>query len=363
MNYTELIQKSPIFLPDATYGVVKSVDSHDLRTCGIEAVVMNTFHLMTKPGSTIIKSLGGLHQMTNWDEMIITDSGGFQAYSLIHSYPKTGSISDHGLVVHLSGNNKRILLTPEKSIQLQMNYGSDIIYCLDDCTHPDAPFDEQEQAVKRTIKWAIKCKKEYERIISEKKIDHINRPRIFAVIQGGRSFELRKLCSDRLQEIGFDGYGYGGWPIDSKGKLLSELLNFVKKSIQQTLPLHALGIGHPENLVKANILGWHLFDSALPTRDARRGRLYAIRQFQLTRNSLEKMDWFDFVYILDEKHIKSKTSIYPGCECYTCQQYSTGYLHHLCKIDDPLYFRLATIHNLSYMNTVCEILRNDDKTN
>lgn len=361
MIYSELIQKSPVFLPDATYGVVKSIDSHDLRTCGIVAIVMNTYHLMTKPGSTTIKSLGGLHRMANWDGMIITDSGGFQAYSLIHNNPKSGSINENGLIFHQPGNNKRILLTPEKSIQLQLNYGSNIIYCLDDCTHPDAPFSEQEESVKRTINWARKCKKEFEKITSEKKMVYNQRPRIFAVIQGGRSFELRKLCSEKLQEIGFDGYGYGGWPIDSKGGLLSELLEYVRKSIKQPVPLHALGIGHPENLIKANQLGWHLFDSALPTRDARRGRLYAMQPYYPS-TLLNKMDWFEFIYIMDEKNIKSSKPIYPGCECYTCTNYATGYLHHLYKLDDPLYFRLATIHNLTFMSNLCNISRNDTYT-
>jgi queuine tRNA-ribosyltransferase len=289
--------------------------------------------------------------MANWEGLIITDSGGFQAYSLIHNNRNAGTISDHGITFQ-TANKKKVKLTPEKTIQLQLNFGSDILYCLDDCTHPEAPLEEQEQSVRRTILWAKKCKIEYNKLLAEKKLEQANRPLLFAVIQGGASLRLRQFCSEMLQEIGFDGYGYGGWPVDASGSLLIELLDYVRKTIPNGIPSHALGVGHPENVVQAYKIGWQLFDSSLPTRDARRGRLYAFTDEYSSSTVFDKPGWFDVVYISDEKYTKSTYPIYPGCNCLTCRQYTSAYLHHLRKIEDPLFYRLATIHNLTFMTTL-----------
>jgi len=160
----------PTFLPDATLGVVRSVDSADLEQVGVQALVMNVFHLMQKPGSFTIQALGGLHQMAGWSRPTMTDSGGFQAYSLIRQNPKAGSITDRGIAFLPEGANRQFLLTPEKCIQLQMAYGADIIVCLDDCTHVDAPRAEQEASVARTIRWAKRCKEEFQRQSAQRRL-------------------------------------------------------------------------------------------------------------------------------------------------------------------------------------------------
>jgi len=160
--------QTPVFLPDATLGVVRSVDATDLEACGVEAVVMNTFHLMQRPGSSTIQSLGGVHNMSGWKGPIMTDSGGFQAYSLIRQNPKNGQIHDKGITFQPEGSNRKYLLTPEKTIQLQMSYGSDILVCLDDCTHVDENYAEQKTAVDRTIAWAKKCRREFDNLIEQK---------------------------------------------------------------------------------------------------------------------------------------------------------------------------------------------------
>src|SRR6266568_3160049 len=214
----------PTFLPDATVGVVRSVDSIDLEHCGIQAVVMNTFHLMQRPGSSTITALGGLHKMSGWREPIVTDSGGFQAYSLIRQNSRYGYLNDKGITFQPDGSDRKFHLSPEKSIQLQLSYGADILICLDDCTHVDDPFETQQESVKRTIDWAKRCKREFHRLIQQKKLPPEQQPLLFAVIQGGGSRELRKHCADELLEIGFDGFGYGGWPLDSEGKLLTEII-------------------------------------------------------------------------------------------------------------------------------------------
>lgn len=344
----------PAFLPDATFGVVRTVDSADLEACQVEAVVMNTFHLMQKPGSTTIQALGGLHRMSGWNHPIITDSGGFQAYSLIRQNPKFGQLSERGLTFQPEGSERKYQLSPEKSIQLQLSYGSDVLICLDDCTHVDASYEEQQLSVQRTIGWAKKSKKEYTRLVEQKKLDPAARPLLFAVIQGGGSLDLRRKCAEALLETGFDGFGYGGWPLDDENHLLEEILAYTRSLVPPEYPMHALGIGHPHNVLTCWRLGYGLFDCAMPTRDARHGRLYHFTTPQGLNG-----EWLDYLYINDKRHIKTDQPISPYCDCPCCQRYSIGYLHHLFKLNDSLFLRLATIHNLRFMTQLTQRLRQD----
>src|SRR5258708_8883541 len=201
--------KLPTFLPDATLGVVRLVDSVDLEQCGVEGGVMNNFDLMQRAGYSTITALGGLHQMSGWPRPIITDSGGFQAYSLIRQNSKFGQMNDKGITFQPEGSDRKFHLTPEKSIQLQISYGSDFVVCLDDCTHVDDPFETQQESVKRTIEWAKRCKDEFQRLIQQKRIPQEQRPLLFGVIQGGGFYELRKQCANALLELGVDGFGFG----------------------------------------------------------------------------------------------------------------------------------------------------------
>ncbi len=341
----------PIFLPDATRGVVRSVDSHDLVAAGIGALVMNTYHLMQNPGSSTIKALGGLHKMTNWAGPILTDSGGFQVYSLIRQNPKYGRLTDKGAIFQPDGTSRKFNLTPEKSIQLQFAYGADILVCLDDCTHVDDSPPEQQQSVERTVRWAERCKSTFESLVDQKGLSDPERPLLFAVIQGGANLELRQRCAEALLEIGFDGYGYGGWPLDGDGKLLTDIFGFIRDLIPSQYPMHALGVGHPANVVACHALGYQIYDSAMPTRDARNGRLYAfIDEHPVGDN------WFSYIYIHDKKHIKTDMPVSEYCDCHCCRHYSLGYLHHLFKIKDTLALRLGTIHNLRFMTQLTERL-------
>lgn len=342
----------PIYLPDATKGVVRSLDSGDLEKCGVEALVMNTFHLMQHPGSTTIKALGGLHDMTAWNHPITTDSGGFQIYSLIRQNSKYGSINDKGASFQVE--DRKYNLTPEKSMQLQMGYGADILICLDDCTHVADPFEEQKKSVDRTINWAKRCKKEFERLLNEKKL--AERPLLFAVIQGGDHRDLRKQCADALLEIGFDGFGYGGWPLDSEGNFLTDVFAYTRELVPMEFPLHALGVGHPASIAECVRMGYPIFDSAMSTRDARNGRLYI---FNEAKPNFSSDKWFSYLYIKDDKHIKTRLPISEYCDCWTCQHYSLGYLHHLHEVNDLLLPRLSTIHNLRFMTQLMDFLRDE----
>lgn len=349
--------KLPEFLPDATRGVVRAVDSRDLENCGVQALMMNAFHLMQNPGSSTIQALGGLHAMTGWPHPIITDSGGFQIYSLIRQNPKFGALSGRGATFRVEPGSRKFNLTPEKSIQLQVGYASDIVVCLDDCTNVDDPFGVQQESVERTIDWARRSKDEFERLAGEKNYPEGKRPLIFAVIQGGGYLELRKKCAEALLEIGFDGYGYGGWPLDQQGNLLRDLLAYTRQLVPPQFPMHALGVAHPKNVMECAALGYGLSDGAMPTRDARHGRLYRYNLDPSDPAARLEGSWFSFLYILDDKHIKSGGPVSPYCDCLLCARYSIGYLHHLFKIKDSLSLRLATIHNLRFMSQLTGYLR------
>jgi queuine tRNA-ribosyltransferase len=336
----------PIYLPDATRGVVRTLDSMDLESCKVEALMMSTYHLMLNPGSSAVQALGGVHRMAGWQRPIITDSGGFQIYSLLRQNHKFGNLSNKGATFKIEGSTRKFNLTPEKSIQLQMSYGADVVICLDDCTHVDDNLATQRESVHRTIDWARRSKAEYRRLIDQKTTATERRTTIFAVIQGGGVHDLRKECAEALLEIGFDGFGFGGWPLDSQGNLLVDILGYTRTLVPSNYPLHALGVAHPANIEACYRLGYDLFDGAMPTRDARHGRLYSNNP--------------NYVYIFDKKYIKSTGPISSNCDCLVCTRYSLGYLHHLFKIGDSLSLRLATIHNLRFITRLVEGLRSEN---
>jgi len=311
---------------------------------------MNVFHLMQRPGSSTIKALGGLHSYSNWHYPIITDSGGFQAFSLTRQNPRLGSFTNKGIVFRRA--DRKIHLTPEKSIRLQLDYGSDVVICLDDCTHPDEPYERQLESVTRTVNWARRCKLEFQQAIRRKKTFAGVGPLLFAVVQGGASGELRKKCADSLLQMGFDGFAYGGYPVSTDGRLLSNILKLTRDLIPRKFPMLALGVGQPENIVECQRMGYELFDSSMPTRDARQGRLYSL--LERHRPKVGARNWLSYIYIQDPKHAKTKEPICFNCDCLTCQNFSLAYLHHLFKINDCLYQRLATIHNLAFIKSQLE---------
>jgi queuine tRNA-ribosyltransferase len=344
----------PAFLPDATRGVVRALDTLDVVQCQIQALQMNVFHLMQRPGSSVIKASGGLHRLFGWDRPIVTDSGGFQVYSLIRQNAGYGQLTEQGMIFRPDGR-RRINLTPEKSIQLQVAYGADVVVCLDDCTDPEEPFGVQREAVTRTIKWAGRCKREFVHQLEQRRLLPDKSPLLLAVIQGGGNRELRKECAEALLEMGFDAYGLGGWPLDTEGHLLLDVIAYIRELVPTQWPMHALGIGQPANVVACAKLGYSLFDSTMPTRDARHGRLYVFDQ-DPTGSALTE-NWYSYLYIQDVKHIRSDEPLSRYCDCLCCARYSRAYLYHLLRIRDPLFYRLATMHNLRFMTQLMERLR------
>ena len=210
---------------------------------------------------------------------------------------------------------------------------------------------------RQTINWAKRCKIEFERRVKREYKSREPRPLLFAVIQGGGSYELRRECAESLLEIGFDGFSYGGYPLDKEGKLLTDIIKFTRELVPSEFPMIALGVGEPSNVIKCAEIGYDLFDSSMPTRDARQGRLYAFEHDFSPRSSFREKEVYHRLYIQDKKYVKDKGPVSPFCDCLTCSNYSLAYLHHLFKIGDPLYFRLATIHNLRFMMLLMEHLK------
>ena len=358
----------PIFIPDATKGFVKRLDSADLKLAGIEGVVVNAYHLMTYPGVDVLKNACGIKKFMNFDGLVVSDSGGWQIFSLIHrtsnaSLPsgsagrKAGKITDDGVVFTTGGSSKQ-LFTPEKAIEVQFDIGADIIVCLDDFTPPNSSELVIKESVDRTILWAKRSKEKYLKLLEERGLGETTRPFLLGVIQGGYGRELRKYCAEKLIDIGFDGLGYGGWAIDEKsGKLDLEISDYIAKLIPDEYIKSSLGTGTPYDIVNLAKMGWDIFDCTLPTRDARHKRLYIFAEEPKSAKDLLNPEIHEFIYISREKFKHDLLPISEFCDCYTCKNYSRAYLYHLFRVGDPLAERLASIHNLRHFSRVIELIR------
>lgn len=343
----------PAFFPDATHAVVRAVDAHDVSQAGVAGVYVNTLHLADRPGLSAVEALGGVHRFMGWSRPIISDSGGFQVYSLMARSKSLGTVSVDGFHYRFRPGEKKKLLSPEKSIEDQFRLGADCMICLDQCTHPQASGEVQRESVTNTLAWAKRSKDTFLRCL-DRFPPRTSRPLLFAVVQGGKDPELRRRCASELREIGFDGYGYGGWPVDSRGAL-QDMVGYTTRWLPAELPRLALGIGEPANVVAACRLGYTMFDCTLPTRDARHKRLYVFERPPGAR-SLEG-HFYSYVHIEREQYVRDLKPLDEHCDCACCQSYSRAYLHHLFVVNDTLAGRLATIHNLRFYTRFFELLR------
>lgn len=340
----------PAFFPDATYGGVRAGSFADVYASGLFGLEMNSYHLMTKPGAKLIKSLGGLHGFTGYKGAILTDSGGFQLYSLIRENSDYGEIRDNEIIFRPDMGEKKLIFTPEKCIQAQFQYGSDIMMALDMCTHPDDPYEVQKRSVDLTVKWGARCREEFDKLVKGKK----DKPLLFGIVQGGQFEDLRNDCGRRLEEIGFDGYGFGGWPLDSDGNLREDILKMAADAMPDNKIKYAMGLGRPEEIVSCVKMGYQLFDCVIPTREARHQRLYV---FQKGAQLNEK--FFKHMYIMDDKYCRDSKPVEDDCDCELCRNHSRAYLQHLFKMNDPAAMRLATAHNLRFFGRLMERLRTE----
>jgi queuine tRNA-ribosyltransferase len=339
--------KLPIFLTDATFGVVKSLDSKDIENSGTRGAVVNTYHLLNSPSSKVIQSYGGIKKFMGFEGLVVTDSGGWQIFSLIHRNNKSGKISEEG-VVFSYGKLKGTVFTPEDCIQTQFEIGSDIIICLDDFTPPKASEEKVEETIQRTARWASRCKKKYEELCLKYGMTDQTKPLLFAVVQGGERIENRKKSIDLLIEIGFDGYGFGGYMIDDQGNLDLDVSKKLADLIPKNAYKFALGVGSPNQIIKCLEYGWEIFDCTLPTRDARHQRLYIYNQEVISYEQLSTGEFYSFLYLGKDRFLESNEKISEFCKCYTCQNYTKGYLNYLFKIKSTTAYRLASIHNLYF---------------
>ncbi len=322
----------PIFLPDATHATIKSLDSLSLENTGIRGLVTNTYHLLTDEIIDIVNKSGGIKAFMNFNGLVITDSGGFQAMSLVHKNSSNGKFTDDGIIFKNHKNGNSLYLTPETCIETQVKLGSDIIMVLDDCTDPSEPLKVQKTSVERTIRWAKRCKDKYKELTSNLSVS--NRPWIFGIVQGGNNQALREECAKALIDIGFDGYAYGGWPLEN-GIFLNDILKFTAELMPNDKPKYAMGVGKPQDILYCTQMGYNMFDCVIATRDARHGRMYLVNEDNITT-----------LNISNEIHKSDFGPIDLKCDCYTCLNYSKAYLRHLLKSKENTFNTLATIHNL-----------------
>lgn len=322
------VVETPAFMPVGTYGTVKALTVDEVKATGAQIILGNTFHLMLRPGTEVVKLHGDLHDFMNWQGPILTDSGGFQVFSL----GELRKISEEGVQFRSPINGDKIMLTPEKAMQVQRDLGSDIVMIFDECTPYPATEHQALESMQLSLRWAKRSKEA-----------HADNPSaLFGIVQGGMYPHLRKASLSGLTEIDFDGYAIGGLSVGEPKEDMINILNHLTPDMPQDKPRYLMGVGKPEDIVEAVRRGVDMFDCVMPTRNARNGHLFTSKGVVKLRNS---------------RHRHDTGPLDDACSCYTCQNYSRAYLHHLDKCGEILGARLNTIHNTHYYQTLMQGLR------
>jgi len=319
---------TPVFLPVGSQGAIKTLTPEEVKATGMAMILANTYHLYLRPGIGVIEKAGGLHKFMGWEWAILTDSGGYQIFSLA----RLRQLSDDGVTFrsHIDGSEHH--LTPELIIQFQESLGADIIMVLDECPAHDDSLEKVKTAMERTHRWAERCQK------AQKRRDQA----LYAIAQGGIFPELRRQSAEYLASLDFPGYAIGGLSIGEPKRVTLAMIEATVAWLPEDKPRYLMGVGSPEDIVEAVARGIDMFDSALPTRVARNGALFT---WQGRRN------------IGNAAYSQMEQPIVPGCDCYTCRNFSAAYLHHLFGCDELLAYRLATIHNLSFVSSLMAKIR------
>ncbi len=319
---------TPAFLPVGTQGTIKSLTPEELIELGVEAILGNAYHLYLRPGHEVIGKLGGLHRFIHWDRPILTDSGGFQIFSLA----KLRKISEEGVLFQSHIDGSLHFITPEKIIEIQKVLGSDMAMVLDECIPYPSSYEYAKASIGLTLRWAEKCFEASER----------NHSSLFGIVQGGVYRELREECAKRLTQIDFQGYAIGGLSVGEPKSLRQEVLKWTVPLLPENKPRYLMGVGTPEDILQATLLGIDLFDCVLPTRNARNGVLYT---------SSGKIS------IKQARYAEDPLPPEESCGCYTCRYYSRAYLRHLYLSNEILSSRLNTIHNIYYYMSLMKGIR------
>lgn len=310
---------TPIFMPVGTYGTVKGLTPEELHDNGAQIILGNTFHLMLRPGEALIRDLGGLHGFMHWDKPILTDSGGFQVWSLT----ELRKLTEEGVAFRSPVNGDKVLLTPERSVAVQHALGADIVMQFDECTAYPATVDEARESMELSARWAQRCKQA-----------HGDNPNaLFGIVQGGMHGGLRRESLQRLADIGFDGYAIGGLSVGEPREERLQVLDALQDHMPLEAPRYLMGVGTPMDLVDAVDRGVDMFDCVMPTRNARNAHLFTSQGVVRLRNARYRDD---------------PAPLDPNCACYTCAHYSRAYLHHLHRCNEILGARLNTIHNVHF---------------
>jgi queuine tRNA-ribosyltransferase len=319
---------TPVFMPAGTQATVKSLLPERVKESGAEIILSNTYHLYLRPGHKIIRDLGGLHKFMNWNRPLLTDSGGFQVYSLA----AIRKITDEGVMFQSHIDGSKHFISPEVAIEIQEALGSDIMMCFDECTPYPVDFDYAEKSLDLTIRWARKCK-------NTKKNSN---QALFGIVQGGVYPELRKRGIEELAEIGFDGYALGGLSVGEPKKSMQEIVEGITPFFPEDKPRYLMGVGTPEDIVECVGYGIDMFDCVMPTRNARNGMLFTNDGKVVIKNARYRND---------------SSPLDSLCDCYTCKNYSRAYLRHLFLAKEILGVILNTIHNVRYYMNLMERIR------
>jgi queuine tRNA-ribosyltransferase len=322
------VVSTPVFLPVASQGAVKTLTPEEVKALGINMVLANTYHLYLRPGISVIEKLGGLHKFMGWEGAILTDSGGYQVFSLA----PLRRVSDEGVIFrsHIDGSEHHI--TPELIIRFQEALGADIIMALDECPAHDASQAKVKEATERTHRWAERCQKAHQR----------SDQALYAIVQGGIFPQLRRQSAECLTSLDFPGYAIGGLSLGEPKTVTLAMIEETVALLPEDKPRYLMGVGSPEDIIEAVARGCDIFDSALPTRVARNGALFTGEGRRNIRNAA---------------YSHMERPIVPDCDCYTCRNFSAAYLHHLFNCDELLAYRLATIHNLSFITNLMDKIR------
>jgi queuine tRNA-ribosyltransferase len=328
------IVSTPVFLPVGSQGTVKTLTPEELKDIGISMILSNTYHLYLRPGIDIVKNFGGLHDYMAWRGPILTDSGGYQIFSLA----PLCKINDDGVIFrsHIDGSEHKF--TPESVVGFQEKLGVDIIMALDECTAIDKEIAKVQEAMIRTHRWAERCLNAHQ---NDKQL-------LFAIVQGGVFPELRRQSATILTDMNFPGYAIGGLSLGESKEVTWHLVSLTVEVLPQTKPRYLMGVGSPEDILEGIDRGIDIFDSALPTRVARNGALFTIDG----RKNIDKAIYKTQRGPFDE-----------NCDCYTCRNFSSAYLHHLFKCEELLAYRLATIHNLRFITRLIQNIKEAIKEN
>ena len=327
--------QTPAFMPVGTYGTVKGMLPRDIEAIGADIILGNTFHLWLRPGTEVIDKFGGLHKFMHWDKPILTDSGGFQVFSL----GAMRKITEEGVNFKSPIDGAKVFLSPEKSMQIQYSLNSDIVMQFDECTPYPATHDEAKKSLELSLRWGQRCIDEHNRLGSTNAL--------FGIVQGSMYPDLRQQSLEGLLNIGFDGYAIGGLSVGEPKEEMIDVLDYLPDDMPADKPRYLMGVGKPEDLVEGVRRGVDMFDCVMPTRNARNGHYFVTGD---TDNA-------GVVRIRNSQYRNDEGPLDPECDCYTCQNFSRAYLYHLNKCKEMLGAQLATIHNLRYYQRLMQGIR------